>query len=671
MTDNNKQDPIAEANARYAQADKYWQTTYFATASAELRFLNGDQWDSQSAALRQMEGRPTLTLNRVSNYIRNLNTRNREAVLKIKVSADTSAANTDVDVRNAVIDKIVSRNTLETHLDTASYYQIANGLGFIRVYADYESYYDFDQSVKIEAIADPSTVLFDPSAKDFLLSDAAYCFVISRMTKDEYMRQLGTSKIAESARLSKFSSRLSPMIKDSNTIVVAEYYRKEYSKDKLYKYVDPQTNDVKVVDKAGQKDIPDSFILVNEKDVQKCKVMHSLFDGVEFHATTELVGIDRIPIIPVVGEDVWIDNRRQYSGAIKHAMDAQKLLNYSISIGLEVADLQAKSPWVVEDNSISGYEDIWRDSNARNYAYLPYKKGSQPPQRNSVSTDINSLMSIKQESANDIQQIFGVFDSQIGDQSNEVSGVAINARNAAASKSTYVYKDNLIKSVREIGRVINSMLSIYYNGQYVDVQSAVGQSTRQLVKLDNTQSNYKIDVDEEVSDVTQKQHLNQSLIALSQAVPAAAPLLVDAIVRNSDIAGQEQLLARLQTLLPPEIRQMEANGKDLTPQELQSALAAQEQELNQTKQQIDALNQQLQASQQQIDKLESDNSLNVEKLKLEAQKAQLDYEIAQKQLLLEQAKLETEYAIETHKLMYAEQKLQLETAGVQTDDVNL
>lgn len=672
MSEEKKQTPEEIANNRYTIASKYWQA-FYTNAQEELGFLQGDrQWNDQIKMMRVQNGQPVMTLNRIGTYIRNLNTRNRESVLKLKASADTSITDAQVDIVNAILNKVSADSNLDTHLDSSSYYQIANGIGYLRVGADYQHTYAFDQDIYVESIADPSTVYFDPSARDFLFEDANYCFVITKMTKDEYRSSVGRGgKIDEALKFSnRLSKAISPLTQSQDTIIVAEYYRKEYKSTTLLKYANPATGEVKIVEKAEIESIPAEYLLVNEKQIDKCVITHSLFDGVEFHNTTELVGLTRIPVIPVVGEDVWLNGKREFFGAVKHAMDAQRMLNYTVSLSLEVADLQAKSPWIVDDSAINGYEDIYRNANAVNYAYLPYRKGSNPPQRNSVNTDITALMSLKTESGNDIQQIFGVFDSQLGDQSNEQSGVAINARNNAATKSTYVYKDNLLKAVKEVGKVIASIIPVYYNGRLIDVQSADGSSKRVMCNIRSTDW-YKIDVNESSNDKTQKQNLNQQLMQLSQAVPTAAPVLIDTILRNSDIADVESIVARVMTLLPPEVQQMTKNGKDMSPEQLKAALAAQEMQLNQTQQQMQDMQTQLEQTQQQLSQLQADNSLAEKKLQLEQMKAQLDYDIAQKELLIKQTELEIESNLKMHEISLNEQKLQLETVGIQSDQLDI
>lgn len=661
---------ITLANQRYVTADKFWGP-FFAKAQIELGFLQGDkQWDAQTRAFREQEGRPTLTLNRVSTFIRNLEARNRNNVLQLSAVPETGLGENNAEVVTAILKRIASESGLETILDQSSKYQISTGIGYVRVFPDYPHQYSFDQDLRLEAIADPATVLYDPAAKGFLFEDANYCFVITRMRKEEYLATIGkNSKIAEEVQVSKFSRKVSPMVVDSETIVVAEYYRKEPVDIVLQKYVDTADQSVQIIEKGSKKELPDSWLLVNERKLTKYKILHSLFDGVEFHNTTELQGLDRIPVIPMIGEDCTVDGKREFWGAIRQAMDAQKLLNYTVSISLEVADLQAKSPWVVEDDSIKGYEDIWRVANTSNFSYLPYKRGTQPPSRNSVDTNITALMSLKTESANDLQAIFGVFDTQLGDDGNAVSGVAIDSRNDSAQKSVYVYKDNMIKTAKEVCRVLIGMIPTYYNGRPIEVQTALGSSKKVQCDIPET-AWFKSEVSEAPSDLTQKQKVNTQLLEISKALPSVAPALVDAIVKNSDIPGQEEIVARLQALLPPEIQAVQKQVQDMSESDLRAAVAAGSAQMQQAQQQLVQAQQQAQALELENKTLKADRSIEQAKLELDRQKAEMDYDLAQKELLVKQAELEVTSNIEFHKISQAQEKLTLEASGIQTDEID-
>lgn len=638
------------ARDRWEQASTYW-SKYFARVQEEMAFLSGKQWSDAARQQREMDGRPCLTLNKIANYIRNLNTRNREAIFELKVE--------NSDVINQLLQNVVKGSNLTTHCDVASYTQIATGLSYLRVFSEYASPTAFNQNVKVEAIPDVTSVFYDPSARGFLFDDADYCFIISQITKDEYANLF-------EKEVSYFSDFKNPFVLSKNKTMVAEYYYREWKKATIRKYVNPQTGEIKISDKNEELD--ETWVLVNSKKTRIPVIKHCLFDGTDFYEETTLPNISRIPVIPVVGEDAWINKQREFNGAVRNSMDAQKLTNYAISLSLEMSELQTHAPVIVEDTSITGYEDVWRDSNIRNYAYLPVRKGAQmAPQRLSVTTDISSLMSIKADANSDIQQIFGVFDTQLGDQSNEVSGVAINARNEAAAKSTYVYKDNLIKSIKEVGRTIYEMLPTYYNGRSIDVDTPSGKKTMtvQINPLDEqfTDELGTIEVVETSSSSSIKHEVNKQLLQLSQAIPSAAPLLVDFIIKNTDVPNKDELIERVSSLIPANVQ----NLQNITPENAKSIVSSLEAENQKLQEQMMQMQQEIQSVNIDKEKLE----IEKQRIILDEQKAKMEYDIRLKQLQVQATEIEVDKNIEMHKLQLADEKLALESVGVQTDAIDI
>ena len=59
--------------------------------------------------------------------------------------------------------------------------------------------------------------------------------------------------------------------------------------------------------------------------------------------TTEWAG-KYIPLIPVYGEEIWIENKRVWKSLIRDAKDAQMAFNYWRKTATELVALQPKAP---------------------------------------------------------------------------------------------------------------------------------------------------------------------------------------------------------------------------------------------------------------------------------------------------------------------------------------
>lgn len=651
---------IDEANNRYTQAKGYW-SPFFARCAEEKNFLHGDQWRPDLRQQRESDGRPVMQLPRIQNFVRQLHAQNRQSKPNIIVSANDSSSKEDADIVNGIIRKIEAQCSADIAYDHASESAIKIGIGALRIYTDYSYPTSFDQDIKIEAIYDESAVLFDPAARDPLFEDSEYVFIESVMRRDQYARQIGEStKLSNLAKIVGFTSS-SPLAVDEEHIVILEYYRKVHKSTTIYKYSNIITGENVI---TNEKSDDTNLVLVNSRTSSTCKIMHSLFDGLEFHNTTELPGTI-IPVIPVLGEMQYINKVRQLKGVIRDSMDVQRVINYTASVQLEVVDLAPKVPWLVEEGTIDGYETEWRDANMRNYSYLVYKNknGAPPPTRMPIATDITSIANIKNQSQDDMQAIFGIFDAALGDAGPEQSGVAIQTRINQTNQSTYIYKDNMMRSIRQTGRVIADMIPEYYNGRQIVIPNIDGSDKKVQVDLDPLAS-FEISIKSGPTNESARQSLNADLMQLVTAMPQVAPLVSDYIIKNSDLPGTEKLVARLQTLLPPEIRQIESgDAENMSPDEMNSKMMQGVQEnaaLNAHSQEVEQQNAQLQ---QELEALKVDKSF-------EQQKLMMEMELKKQQLQLDATKLQLDFELASETLRLQAAKLAVETTtGMETDAI--
>jgi len=284
LNSSTEQDLVDQANDRYARAKSYWQP-FFAKSAEEKAFLHGDQWRPDLRQMREADGRPVVQLPRIQNFIRQLQAQNRQSKPSIVVSANDSSSKEDADIVSGIIRKVEANSSADYAYDHASESAIQTGLGVLRVYTDYSYPTSFDQDIKVEAIYDSATVLFDPASHDHLFEDCEYVFIESIMSREDYARTIGKStKLSDLSKIVGFT-KASPMVIDEERITIVEYYRRVHSKKTLYKYTHIITGEDIVTD--SKTDDP-NLVLVNQRTTSDCKIEHSLFDGLELHNTTEL-----------------------------------------------------------------------------------------------------------------------------------------------------------------------------------------------------------------------------------------------------------------------------------------------------------------------------------------------------------------------------------------------
>ena len=83
-----------------------------------------------------------------------------------------------------------------------------------------------------------------------------------------------------------------------------------------------------------------------------------------------------IPIVPVLGHEVWIQGRRHLSGLVRNAKDAQRIYNYYLSANAESVALSPKAPFIGVAGQFES-DPNWGDANRRSYAYLEDRKSTR------------------------------------------------------------------------------------------------------------------------------------------------------------------------------------------------------------------------------------------------------------------------------------------------------
>jgi hypothetical protein len=72
-----------------------------------------------------------------------------------------------------------------------------------------------------------------------------------------------------------------------------------------------------------------------------------------------------IPLIGVVGEEYDIDGKTSMVGMVRHAKDAQRMLNYWESSKTEIIALAPKAPFIVAEGQIENHDRSGRRRTAR------------------------------------------------------------------------------------------------------------------------------------------------------------------------------------------------------------------------------------------------------------------------------------------------------------------
>lgn len=461
------------------------------------------------------------------------------------------------------------------------------GQGAWRILTQYTDDDSFDQDIRLEAIPNALSVLWDPDAVKPDRSDAKWCFVYSTYSKEDYKAQWPEANAVSFDKMDSARDTYGDWYTDDG-VRVAEYWVKKPVTKKLW-----QLDDGSVIcpDEVPEGQLP--LIMagrqkVKERKVQTHKVCMYKISGAEvLEDETEWAG-KYIPIIHVMGEETWVDERRVTYGLIHFAKDAQRAYNYARSTSIEVTALQPKAQWLLSTAMIEGYEAYWQNAGNSNYPYLPYNADpnmpNQTPRREIPPQPAAGLIAEAQLAADDMKGTTGIFDASLGAKSNETSGIAIAKRQAEGDVSTFVYIDNLAYAIAYTGRQLVELIPKIYDTRRVlrvlgddgtDKEIVVNQMVmdgqgQQRVRhdppagfYDITMGKYDVVVEAGPSFTTRRQEAAAGMMELIRALPQAAGVIGDLLARTQDWPDAKEIGERLQGLQQPP----QPNPKDLTQAE--------------------------------------------------------------------------------------------------------
>jgi len=627
---------------------------------ADARFaMLGEQWPQEIADQRQREGRPTLTMNHMPKYIRQVTNDARQNKPQVKIRPVDGGADVKIaDIYGGLIRQIESASDADIAYDTAAFCAVTQGVGFWRVDIDYATNDSFDYDICVNRIPNPLAVTFDPLSQAGDASDWRGCFLVDEMEKKQFE---GEYPGADSAGWK--GSPWQESWFSGDMVRVAEYWQRKEIERKIYQMSDGQVLDedtLKREDVRAQLDMA-GITAGRSKKVPSYKIVHKIMSGAETLEETEWAGT-LIPIVPVFGEEFWIEGRRYWRSLIHHGKDAQRNFNYWRSAGTELVALAPKAPFIGPKGFIgTGTQaEKWGSANAESHSFLEYD-GQVPPERSPFAGVPSGVLQEAQLAAEDMREIIGINLSGFGvqERGGPESGRALRMRRSEGDTGTFHFHDNLSRAVRYSGRVMVELIPKVYNTERVlrilgddGTQNMVPvnqpiQMGEQVMTYDLTVGKYDVAVDVGPSFTTRREEAVESMTSFIQAYPPAAPVMADMIAKASDWPDSAKLAKRMEAMLPPAIRAADAGQPPPPPEpppEVQAEMAKAQasMQISQQKAQQDfQLEQQKAQNRAQIEREQAMADIEVERQKAmaqmetERQKANLSFELAREKAQLD------------------------------------
>jgi len=616
---------VEDAQAMFETYRSFWAENY-REAAIDLKMAAGDPATHWGAAYnaRMAAKKLTLVINELPQFIHQVtndirqNTPSMEAIPEADGDVDTAAVISDL------LRGVEYKSSADEAYDTAAEYAVKCGIGFIRVDHDYIADDGDEQELVIKKVPDPLSVWIDPASVECDGRDSMGGIALEPISKKDFQR------VYKGKKFSSFTdSKNNDEARDS--VVLGEVFIKQ---------------------RGGKRG--------------KTITIHRYkFSGEDLLEQTTFPG-DYVPLIPVIGEDVWIDGKRILSSLIRQARDPQLRLNHWACKEQELLNMAPVAPVMAVRGTLVNERNQWQ--NPGNETALEYEpkdlEGNPAPAPTRLNPPpiptgiINAMEGAKQN----IKESLGMYNASIGDKSNETSGIAIQRRQHEGDVATFHFPDNVRRSITQVGRICVSACPTIYDTPRV-VQTMTQENKPKMVGInggnpqqgqkqayDLTKGKYHVRVTTGASYTTKRQEAAATLGDLFKQDPALMQIGGDILFDNMDLPGTQALAERFKKTLPPGLADDNGAPQDPRVAQMQQVIQQGQQAMQQLQQQLAEVTQQLKSkdNETQAKVMDSQARSHVDAAKVQVESQKLDIErlklvLLDKQLDIQAREVELKY----------------------------
>lgn len=556
----------------------------------DLRYasgVQGAQWDESDVKVRG-KNRAQFSFPVLDKFVERLVGGYNKSPYGIGYDGATSQAAPFAKLIGGMAQGIEAKSKAVIAYRTALRNSAACGYGWIYLTTDYADEYSEGNEVeaKICAVYDPTSMMLDPLSVEIDGSDAQWAIHRDTMGLQAAKDEFGDDVIDAAQGLGQdigFVDERAARWSDANdSIPVITHWELEHRYKNVW--LTPEGSSEKEVKGAPRKRIKET----------ECKVTKVVGNKV--------VSETRLPVrcllvMPVYGIPYFRDSEVQYKGMIHGAIDAQKLLNYSQSLGAERLALGPKANYFAPARAVGKYQELWKNSSRDMNAVLPYDdidkdgKPIAPPTQLNNAVDVSDVANLSMAYNQLIELVVGMPSEGFGSDGprQQTAEEALLRSQASETIASSLY-ENLRSSIERAGYVLAEMILATHDTDRVVPVMIEGKLTRQSVpSLENAPLSLA-DLNVEVKSgpllASQRKESLRSYLALGQMLGEWRGVILDKIAENMDDADPE-VVKRLQVVGQMMLQQ--GDGGAAAAQQAQAA-----------KMENDQLRTQLQQAQQQV-----------------------------------------------------------------------
>lgn len=533
-------------------------------ALEDMKFLVGEQWDPAAKAKREGAKKPALTFNRLIAFLAQVLGNRRLNETLIQVVPDHGGTKEVAKIRQGLIRNIQKVSRADVAYDKAHENQVSCGIGNFRVTLEYAHDDVFEQDIRIGAIVNALAVIWDRMSVEPTGEDADHVTVFDSLPKELYKRKYPGAQISDAQiDTTLMGELLSEGWIEGETVRVAAYWRMLSRMDTLALFKDGSVRSVvgrppeEWVGEVVQREDGSPVIRESPRKYAQLYVM----SGTALLEGPYELPVDSVPVFRVPGWEINVGDERHRFGLVRWLKDPIRLQNYWRSVIAEKLTQAPKATWIARLSAVIGREKEWRDSHLSDSSLLVFNDdAAEAPQRVPPIQIEQALLTEAATSVQDIKDISNIHEASLGQQSNEVSGKAIIARQRVGELGTVIYQDLLNLAIERCGRLCNQLIPVVYDTPRTvkiigsddkEVLVAINGGAMNPDAIDITLGKYAVSVTTGPSYTTKRIESSEAMLNMVNAMPQTMAAAADKIVAAQDWPDAEDIARRLRRGLPP------------------------------------------------------------------------------------------------------------------------
>lgn len=455
------------------------------------------------------------------------------------------------------------------------------GMNLLEVWMDYRED-PVNGNIKVDNTA-YNQFLIDPFFKKHDLSDCQWIWKRRYLTKKEVLSLLPAQKDiimglhgrqSGTGRDAKFQFTPETLAWNVEELLVYdEYYYRDFRTQKLL--VDTQTGETtewlgKDTETLNAFLESEPTLTLIESDIPTVNVAIVVEDHVLYHGP-QSSGLDDYPFVatlayyePSIPYFQW-----RIQGMVRALRDPQYLYNRRKVIELDTMESQVNSGWIYKEDSLVNPADVYNQAGQGKGIAL---KGDDPRpiaeviQQMSPAPIAATTLELSKILSQEINDISGISDEQLGTASDDVAGFLAMMRNASSLVTLQTLFDNLDAAQKQLGRLMMKLIQSNFTPGKIKM-ILEGEEPAPLF-YNKAFGKYHAAVEEGFNTTTQKQMEFAQRLQLRQA---GVPISDEDLVEAATLQDKNRVLENMQKQ-KQQAAQLQQQQMQMEMQEAQSRI---------------------------------------------------------------------------------------------------